>query len=158
MMFEHLFNCMIPRFPPSHKHTHCQLLSICALCREAMKVCNDATWQPIKPQRDEDAIRLSSTLEPVPKKQMEGAKGEEVYFWRETTLFRMSGWFLCRRLTWYQMIERWWWLLCVISCVIARPTLIQLLSLRDEPKMKFPSKKVSSPLQSLHLINKLKLS
>lgn len=67
-----------PLFAPflhrTHTHTHRRLLSICDLHREAMKVCNDATWQPIKLERDEDAIRLSSTLELLPTKQMEGAK------------------------------------------------------------------------------------
>lgn len=58
----------------THARTHRRLLSICDLHREAMKVCNDATWQPIKLERDEDAIRLSSTLELLPTKQMEGAK------------------------------------------------------------------------------------
>lgn len=119
-----LFNFLAARshasLRPKNTHTHCQLLSICGLCREAIKVCNDATWQPIKPQRDEDAIRLSSTLELVPTKQMEEEKRRGGLFLEgERTLFRMSGWFLCRRLTWYQMTERWW-LLCVISCVIVR--------------------------------------
>lgn len=96
-------------------HTYRQLLSICEL--EAMRVCNDATWQPIKQERDEDAIRLSSTPELLPTKQMEGA---EVYFWRERRLFRVSGWFLRRHSTQYETIERWW-LLCVISCVVCWP-------------------------------------
>lgn len=113
----------LKQFAPSlhhtYTHTNRQWLSICELRREAMKVCNDATWQPIKPERDEDAIRLSSTLELLPTEQMEGAKRKGVYFWRVRSHFRVSGSFLCRHLTWYQVIERWW-LLCVISCVAVR--------------------------------------
>lgn len=41
------------------------------------KLYNDATWQPIKPEKDEDTIGLSSTLELQPTNQMDGSEGEK---------------------------------------------------------------------------------
>lgn len=128
----------------THTHTYCQVLSICELRGEAMKVCNDATWQPIKPERDEDAIRLSSTLELVPAKQMEAAKEEEVYFWRERVF---SGWVddfcadIWHDIRWLRADDYCVWS-AVSSCICSRrldSTAGVFYFVKDKLKIKFPS-------------------
>lgn len=64
----------------TNTHTYHQLLSVCELHWEAMKVFNDAVWQPVKPERDEDAIRLSSTLELLPTNWQKERKERRFYF------------------------------------------------------------------------------
>ena len=122
-----------PHQTHTHTHTHYQLLSICELRGEAMKECNDATWQPIKPERDEDAIRLSPALELPPTEQMEGARGERVLFLEGEESFQGERWFPGQHLTRCRVMERRRVLSCVISCVVS------CWAGRSRLKIKFPS-------------------
>ncbi len=79
-----------------------------------MKVCSDATWQPIKLETDEDVIRLSSMLKLLRPNRWKERK--EVYFWRDEECFQGDD--ICATFDMiHEVIESWWWFLCVWSAV-----------------------------------------